>query len=143
MSSDALAREATTLLYRCGQAVDECDWDSFTACFAPDATFDLPRTGRHEDRAAMVRAVVGVRSKLRQTQHLITNPIVTVGEDGIGSSCYVLAQHCRVFDGIEVQYLFGGRYTDAMRVVGDTVTIAERRLEILWTQGDPTVLTAA
>jgi 3-phenylpropionate/cinnamic acid dioxygenase small subunit len=132
---------AVDLQCRWADAVDRRDWDAVAACYTADASFELPRTGGHGDRSAMLLAVRSVIERLDVTQHHLSNHLVDRTTDGLVARCSVLAQHVRSALSPDSVYTFGGRYTDVLVDSADGLLICNRRLEVVWSTGNPAVLT--
>ena len=135
--------KSVDLQCRCADAVDRRDWTTFLGCFSDDATTDLPRTGLNTDVRQMLASVQAVIGRLDATQHHLSNHRLTSDANGNVATCYVLAQHVRRDPkGRPVLYTFGGRYTDTLTSEGGGPRIAHRRLDIIWSTGDATILQA-
>ena len=87
----------------------------------------------------MLRSVRDVVERLDVTQHHLSNHLVKHTPRGLVATCYVLAQHVRTVNGDSQTFTFGGRYTDHLRG-SDHMQIAHRRLELLWSSGEPSIL---
>lgn len=134
--------DAIELQCRWADAVDRRLWPVVLACFTDDASSDLPRTGVNSDIRRMVAAASEVVERLDVTQHHLSNHIVDQAPHGLDVQCYVMAQHVRAVEGRLVTYTFGGRYTDQIVRVEGCSRIRRRRLEIIWSSGDASILHA-
>jgi hypothetical protein len=131
---------AIDLQCRWADAIDGRDWEAVRACFTSDVRTDLPRTGHSRGIDALLGRQQPVLEALDLTQHFLTNHRVLVDGDRVVATCSVIARHERsVPDGVS-NFTFGGRYTDTMVEQAGVLRIAERRLEVRWREGDPSVL---
>jgi SnoaL-like domain len=73
------------------------------------------------------------------SQHLISNVVVRLDGDRAESSCYLQAQHVRTGTAGGDNFIIAGRYDDQLVRGPDGWRIRERRLAVLWTDGNPAV----
>ena len=142
---EALAdrQDITDLCYRYGLALDARDWTALAACFTPDAAAHytgLPSALGYQAIEATCRAVL---TPLTATQHLISNVVVRLDGDRARSTCYLQAQHVRTGTEGGDNFIIAGRYDDDLVRTPDGWRIRERRLDIIWTSGNPAVVGAA
>jgi ketosteroid isomerase-like protein len=133
---------AVRLQCRWADAVDRRDWTAVLSCFADDASTDLPFTGHNDDIHSMVAASREVIERLDLTQHHLSNHLIERAPDGLTATCYVMAQHARSSGLQQAMFTFGGRYTDHIVRVRGSLRIQHRRLEVIWSTGDPSILSA-
>ena len=133
-------QEITELCYRYGLALDSRDWPALAACFTPDARAHytgLPSAAGYQAIEDTCRAVL---TPLSATQHLISNVVVRPDGDKARASCYLQAQHVRTGTEGGDNFIIAGRYDDELVRTPGGWRISERRLDILWTAGNPAVL---
>lgn len=135
-SDEVAGRRADTeaienLLYRYAEALDTRNFDLLATCFSHSATIHLGSFGQFAGRGAIVEAL-GRIVELRATQHLITNPVISVAGPSARAASYLLAQHIRM-DG--TQFTVGGRYDDELEQIDGSWLITARVLEETWTAG--------
>jgi hypothetical protein len=139
--SSALADKLaiTELCYRYGVALDSRDWAMLRRCFQPDAIayYGADPSVGYEQIEAVCRSAL---DPLSASQHLIGNVLVELDGDRASSVCYLQAQHVRAGMADGEQFIFAGRYLDQHVRTPDGWRIAERRLEPMWTAGNPRVL---
>jgi hypothetical protein len=84
--------------------------------------------------------VGGVLDRLDRSQHMVSNHQIEISEDGPSSRCYFHAQHVR--DNAEggANYVVAGIYSDLWRKTPDGWRSCRRKLAVLWTEGNPTVV---
>jgi ketosteroid isomerase-like protein len=133
-------QEITEVCYRYGIAIDARDWTALASCFTPDA--DAYYEGMPPSRGyqAIEDACRGTVDPLTATQHLIGNVVVTLNGNTAEAVCYLQAQHVKA--GLEGgdKFIFAGRYTDRFVRTEDGWKIRERRLDSMWTDGNPAVI---
>ena len=119
-------------------ALDDHAWDDLDDVFATDATAELG--GEYVGLAAIKDRVASVLLRLRASQHMVSTHQVTLDGDAATCRCYLHAQHVREIDGLEAQFVVGGRYDDELVRAPDGWRITRRVLTVIWTAGDPRVL---
>ncbi len=118
-------------------AIDGRDLERLRDVFTPDATGDL--RGECNGVDEIIARVSGTQ-RFDVTQHLIGNHQVVVTGDTATCRCHVQAQHTkRGFPGGE-NFVIGGTYHDQLVRTPAGWRIAHRRLEALWSDGNPEVL---
>jgi hypothetical protein len=122
------------------RALDECDWSLLGQVFLPDSTAQLGDDTVLAGLDAIVGRVRVVLDPLDGSQHLVGNHEVVVDGDTADHRCYFHAQHIRRGAEGGSLYLVAGRYIDLLRRVGDDWRIVHRRLEVMWTEGNPRVI---
>jgi 3-phenylpropionate/cinnamic acid dioxygenase small subunit len=130
----------TETCYRYGIALDSRDWAKLRTCFTEDAKAiyrGLEPCQNYQDIEDRCRAVL---EPLTASQHLIGN--VTVELEGDEAACvsYLQAQHVKAGTPGGDNYIIAGRYDDRLVRTADGWRMSERRLEILWTDGNPAVV---
>ena len=119
-------------------ALDTHAWDELDDVFAPGATADLG--GDCVGLDAIKERVASVLLRLRASQHTVSTHQVRLEGDRATCRCYLHAQHVRDIDGVEAQFIVGGRYDDELVRTPAGWRIARRSLAVIWTHGDPRVL---
>ena len=133
-------QDITEVLHRYGYALDGRDWALLRTCFTADVLGEYggdPMRGYE----ALERLCRDTLEPLSVSQHLIGNVSVSVTADVAESSCYLHAQHVRPGTEGGEQFIYAGRYTDRLVRTSDGWKIAARRLEPMWTSGNPAVIT--
>ncbi|HEY3002623.1 MAG TPA: nuclear transport factor 2 family protein [Kribbellaceae bacterium] len=133
-------QEIAEVCYRYGIAIDNRDWATLATCFTPDANAFLGDLAPSQGYQAIEDACRSTVTPLTATQHLIGNVIVTLNGDTAQSVCYLQAQHVKAGTEGGEKFIFAGRYRDQFVRTGDGWKIRERRLEAMWTDGNPAVL---
>ena len=137
---DALAIRA--LCERYAQAVDDGDRMAFTSVFTPDghlvSDFGGGRGSHCNGHEELAQVVVRAKGLAPTTMHFIGNHLAQRDGDAATGVTYCLANHLREDLSNLVMMV---RYDDQYRRAGDHEwLIADRRVEILWTetrQADP------
>jgi len=132
-------QEITEICYRYGLALDRRDWAALAALFTPDANafyLDMPPARGYQAIEDTCRTAL---APLSATQHLISNVVVRLGGDHAESSCYLQAQHVKAGTAGGDNFIIAGRYDDQLVRTPDGWRIRERRLQAMWTDGNPAV----
>jgi ketosteroid isomerase-like protein len=129
-------RDIIAVASRYCRALDTKDWALLETVFLPDATAYLG-----DDTALVgIDAILGrIRRALQHlddSQHLVGTHEVSVDGDTATHRCYLQAQHVRWAAEGGPNYLVGGRYEDRLVRTGAGWRIAERRLVVMWTDGN-------
>src|SRR5947209_6724252 len=125
--SDRLRIHDVLTLY--ATAVDTRDWDGLRAVFTKDAVLDYSVFGG--PRGTVDEAVGWLEtalSRVRMTQHLVTNVLVQLGSDTADVTSSVFNPLGTEDDVV----LVGGSYRDRMERTADGWRIAERKAEFAW-----------
>jgi ketosteroid isomerase-like protein len=135
-------QEISEICYRYGLALDRRDWAALAALFTPDADafyLDLPPARGYQAIEDTCRAAF---APLSATQHLISNVVVRLDGDRAEAACYLQAQHVRSGTAGGDNFIIAGRYDDKLLRTPDGWRIRERRLQSMWTDGNPAVIGA-
>jgi ketosteroid isomerase-like protein len=135
-------QEITEICYRYGLAIDRRDWAALAALFTPDADafyLDMPPARGYQAIEDTCRTAL---TPLSATQHLISNVVVRLDGDRAECSCYLQAQHVRAGTAGGDNFIIAGRYDDKLLRTPDGWRIRERRLQSMWTDGNPAVIGA-
>ena len=139
--SDALRDKhaIAEVCYRYAFALDARDWTALQTCFTVDATAYYRDQNPSHGYLAIETRIRSALAPLSSTQHLIGNVLVTLAGDEADSVCYLQAQHVRPGTDGGDTFIIAGRYLDRFVRTPDGWRIAQRRLETLWTDGNPAV----
>ena len=147
MDTDEKPAVAETL-YRYAAAVDRRDWTLYRSLFADAvhvdfSSFDPGLRPQEVDANDWVAGVASVFGGLASTQHSMSNPRVTVGDDEAQITMHVRAHHVFDADDPDSWYTVGGFYDDTLvRSAGEWV-LTGVRLTVTWRAGDPRVMELA
>lgn len=121
-------------------AIDRRAWNELEAIFLEDAYVDYSFVPAFNGVEPVKAFVAKSLERLDATQHMISNHQVAADGDGARSRCYLHAQHTlRGCEGGE-NYVVAGIYRDRWKRTDAGWRIAERHLEMLWTEGNASVL---
>lgn len=132
-------QEITELCYRYGLALDGRDWTALAACFTPDAKAYYMDKAPCLGYQAIEDTCREALTPMSATQHLISNVVISLDGDRAESRCYLQAQHVRAGTPGGDNFIIAGRYTDQLVRTPDGWRIRERRLEVMWADGNPAV----
>jgi len=133
-------QKITEICYRYGLALDSRDWAALAALFTPEADafyLEMPPARGYQAIEDTCRAAL---TPLSATQHLISNVVVRVDGDRAECSCYLQAQHVKTGTAGGDHYIIAGRYDDQLVRTTNGWRIRERRLQVMWTDGNPAVV---
>ena len=133
-------QEITEVCYRYAISLDSADWAALSTCFTPDAVAHYRSGGPSRGYPAIESRVRSALAPLAASQHLVSNVVVSIAGDTAESVCYLQAQHVRPGTDGGDRYIVAGKYLDRFVRTADGWRIAERRLQIAWTKGNPAVL---
>jgi hypothetical protein len=137
-------------VYRYAYGVDTRDFALYRSIFADRVAFDF--TSFQGGEPAVMDAdewVVGVRHlfvRLAATQHIMTNPLVSVDGDAARCRMYVQAHHVYDAEDAESWYTIGGFYDDTLVRSADGPLgwlLTGVTLTVLWRRGDPQIMARA
>jgi ketosteroid isomerase-like protein len=132
--------EVRAVCVRYATALDRRDWALLRQCFRPDVVADYEGIGTLEGYDAVEDVCRKALEPLAASQHLLGNHDVTVDGDVAHCSTYFQAQHVRPGAPGGDLFVVAGTYTDRMTREDDGWRIATRRLDVVWTDGNPAVL---
>jgi ketosteroid isomerase-like protein len=133
-------QEIAEVCYRYGIAVDNRDWTLLASCFTPEAEAYYEGLPPCHGYQAIEDTCSGALTPLTGSQHLIGNVLVELDGDTASSTCYLQAQHIKANTEGGDLFIFAGRYRDKFVRSADGWKIKERRLDAMWTDGNPAVL---
>jgi len=135
-SDDVL--EIEQLLYTYARAIDGKDWKALDQVFAPDARIHYAvERGTEVSFRDLGPWLSRAMTIFKQTQHVVTNPLVELAGDTARCTSYLTATHLQVreSDGALVRTTEGSMYRDTLVRTRDGWRIATRRLDRLWVDG--------
>ena len=139
--AELLDKQAITeTCYRYGLVLDSREWSALSTCFTPDAEayyLDMPACIGYQAIEDTCRTAL---SALDGSQHLIANVTVTLDGDEADCICYLQAQHVKAGTDGGDNFIIAGRYVDRFARTADGWRIKRRRLEAMWTDGNPAVV---
>ncbi len=120
-------------------ALDGRDWDALRRdVFLPDAVAWL--TNECVGIDAIVARVTAALERLDSSQHLVGSHQIRLDANTATGRCHLQAQHVRRAAEGGSLFMVGGSYHDRYVRTPQGWRIAERRLEMLWTDGNPKVV---
>jgi len=135
-SDDVL--EIEQLLYVYARAIDTKEWKALEQVFTPDARIHYAVERGAELSASELGAwLARAMTIFKQTQHVVTNPLIDLDGDRARCTSYLTATHLQVrrSDGAEVRTTEGSVYSDTLVRTSAGWRIASRRLDRLWVEG--------
>jgi ketosteroid isomerase-like protein len=132
--------EIVAVCVRYAIALDRRDWALLRRCFVPDVVAEYEGIGSLEGYDAVEAVCRRALEPLAASQHLLGNHEVAVDGDVAHCSTYFQAQHVRPGTEGGDLYVVAGTYTDRLARGDDGWRIAHRRLDVVWTDGNPAVL---
>lgn len=136
MSDDT--RDIIDLTVAYARAIDERNWAALDDVFVDEATASMPDP--LSSRREIVERISRTLTPLDASQHFVSNHLVSIVGDEATCRCYLLAQHVRKIDGRRRTFIVGGGYDDRLVRTSGGWRISHRRLNVTWTDGDPTVI---
>jgi 3-phenylpropionate/cinnamic acid dioxygenase small subunit len=126
------------LLYRYARAIDAKDWKALGSVFTADARIHYAVERGAELTAAELQGWLAKAMRIfKVTQHVVTNPLIELAEDGAHATSYLTATHLQVkLDGTTVRTTEGSRYLDTLVRTAEGWRISSRRLERTWVDGE-------
>jgi ketosteroid isomerase-like protein len=122
-------------------ALDTHDWEALRDVFTPDVVGHLGAGGQ-QGCDQIIERVSSVLEPLDDSQHMVTSHQVRIDGDTATSRCYLHAQHVRHAAEGGPNYVVAGRYEDRFVRTDAGWRIAERRLVVMWTEGNRGVVQA-
>jgi len=133
--------EAAEVLGRYTTALDTKDWELLVECFTPECAFTASEMVL-DGRDAIVEFMRPAHQHLDGSLHRLTNIRVQMGDDEMtattASYLDAFIVHRAHRDGPTCQVI--GVYHDRLSRHDGTWRIADRRFELLWRDGNPTIL---
>ena len=125
---------------RYAAAIDRREWDELDEVFVPDAHVAYGFVPSMTGTEAVKKFVSNTLAHLDSTQHMVSNHQVGADGEGAKSRCYLHAQHTKAKTEGGNNYVVGGIYRDRWVKTDAGWRIAERYLEMLWTEGNTRVI---
>jgi hypothetical protein len=135
-------RTITQLVYTYALGIDTRNWKLYRSIFTNEINIDFRSySGQAPGRMRAdqwVARVQGLFPGLSATQHIMTNPIVTV--DGTSATCtmYMSAEH--LLDPEGPSFTLGGYYTDSFVRTATGWLMSGVTLTVLWRRGDEGIM---
>jgi 3-phenylpropionate/cinnamic acid dioxygenase small subunit len=133
------------VLYRFAEGIDLRDFELYRSVFTDEIEVDY--SSHRRGSAGRMRADDWVERARRRftaldaTQHVMSNPRVTVDGDTAICSMYVVAHHHHHRLGSRADsYTLGGRYVDLLIRTGGRWRISRLALQVWWSQGNPALV---
>lgn len=132
--------EIIDLCVRYARALDSRDWALLSTCFDPHVSVQYGGLGPIEGFEAVEKVCRDALEPLAASQHLLGNFSVEVDGDDASCECYLQAQHVRPGLPGGDKYIVAGRYTDRLQRRPTGWRITQRKLDVVWTDGNSAVL---
>jgi 3-phenylpropionate/cinnamic acid dioxygenase small subunit len=120
------------LLYRYAELIDAGDYEGIGELFAHGAIADeqgRPMATGAEEVAALYHATTRkYPDGTPRTQHILTNPLVEIDDDGAAATCRSRFTVLQQTDVLPLQAIISGAYVDRFECVGGTWRYAEKRM---------------
>lgn len=137
------------LKYEYALGIDTRDWELYRSIFTDVIRMDFS-TYSGQPAADMpadtwVDSCKVLFTGLDATQHVMTNPIVDMGDDGRRARLrmYMKAEHFLLHDGGSPDYALGGYYDDLVVKTDEGWRIAAVTLNVFWNRGNRNIMTLA
>ncbi len=146
---DFATHEAVTRLrYTYAVSIDTRNWPLHRSIYTDEITMDFTSYSGGSGATAMpadtwVAGLKPLFTGLSATQHVMTNPLVTVNGQRATQRMYMKAEHFLIEDGHQGEFAIGGYYDDALVQTDDGWRITGVTLTVLWRRGDPTIMERA
>lgn len=128
------------------RCADRIDNEGLAALFAPDGVLRIcergnPEPVRQRNGRAEISAAIKGLSRYDVTMHLVSNHYVEIDGDTATGESYCRASHIRPVeggaDGARENYVMNIRYLDRFVRLSEGWRIAERELQVEWTEVAP------
>jgi hypothetical protein len=120
-------------------ALDTREWERLRLIFVPDVVAHLGAGGQRGVDEVIARTSRAL-SHLDASQHTVSTHDVVITGDSATGRCYLHAQHVRRGIPGGDNFVIGGRYDDHYVRTSNGWRIAERRLTMIWFEGNPAVV---
>jgi hypothetical protein len=121
-------------------ALDSRNWALLRDCCVSDIVADYAGIGRIDGYEALEEVCRAALEPLQASQHMIGNHAVVVNGDEASGTTYFRAQHIRLGTPGGDRYIVAGIYTDRFVRRDQRWRIAHRKLDVVWSDGNPAVL---
>jgi hypothetical protein len=133
--------------YRYALGLDTRDWELYRSIFVDDVEIDFSSfsgeaggTLRADDWVATCRVFF---TGLDASQHVMTNPMVTVDGDRAHCRMYMTADHYFANDQGGDRFVIGGYYDDRLVRAGDAWLLEAVTLTMFWQRGNRQIMELA
>ncbi len=133
--------------YRYALGLDTRDWELYRSIFVDDVEIDFSSfsgesggTMRADDWVATCRVFF---TGLDASQHVMTNPMVTVDGDRAHCRMYMTADHYFANDQGGDRFVIGGYYDDRLVRTGDVWLLEAVTLTMFWQRGNRQIMELA
>ena len=133
--------------YRYALGLDTRDWELYRSIFVDDVAIDFSSfsgesggTMRADDWVANCRVFF---TGLDASQHVMTNPMVTVDGDRAHCRMYMTADHYFANDQGGDRFVIGGYYDDRLVRTGDVWLLEAVTLTMFWQRGNRQIMELA
>jgi hypothetical protein len=133
--------------YRYALGLDTRDWELYRSIFVDDVEIDFSSfsgesggTLRADDWVATCRVFF---TGLDASQHVMTNPMVTVDGDRAHCRMYMTADHYFANDQGGDRFVIGGYYDDRLVRTGDAWLLEAVTLTMFWQRGNRQIMELA
>jgi hypothetical protein len=133
-------RDIVAVAKRYCRALDTKDWPLLDRVFLADATAYLGNGSELVGITAIVGRIRAALEHLDISQHLVGNHEVAIDGETATHRCYLQAQHVRRAAVGGPNYIVAGRYEDQLVRTDDGWRIVHRRLVVMWTEGNVSVV---
>ncbi len=137
----------TRLRYQYAVSIDTRDWPLHRSIYTDEIEMDFTSySGGEPARMTADQWVDGLKglfTGLTATQHVMTNPLVTLEGETATQRMYMKAEHFLIEDGVQGEFALGGYYDDRAVLTPDGWKLAAVTLTVLWRRGDPAIMERA
>jgi len=127
-------------VYKYAAGIDNRNWDLYRSIFMDEVTMDFAswnQIPKHRIRADDLKDHISqFFAGLDATQHVMSNPMVSIDGDHARCIMYMQAYHFLHDVQPSRRYVIGGYYTDDLVREDGNWKIASVALTVLWTEGD-------
>jgi hypothetical protein len=132
--------EITDLFYAYAQGVDTRNWELFRSLFTDVVLLDFSAVNGRQPaptpRDSWISYLAGLFGALDASQHVITNPRITVRENQATAMAYVRGEHVLRMPEEQLLYTVGGFYTNTAVRAADGWRWNAVAITVLWDAGD-------
>ncbi len=146
---DFATHEAITRLrYTYAVSIDTRDWPLHRSIYTDEISMDFTSYSGGAGATVMpadawVAGLKPLFTGLSATQHVMTNPLVSVDGGRATQRMYMKAEHFLIDDSGQGEFAIGGYYDDTLVQTADGWRIDGVTLTVLWRRGDPAIMERA
>ncbi len=134
--------------YRYALGLDTRDWELYRSIFADEVEIDFSSFSGDPGRGVMsaedwVTQCRVLFTGLDASQHVMTNPMVTVDGDHARCRMYMTADHYFANDQGGDRFVIGGYYDDRLVRTGDAWLLEAVTLTMFWQRGNRQIMELA